>query len=112
MSNAIKFTARGEVAVRVDKLSENPKETILRFEVRDSGIGIPKDKLHLLFQPFTQVDAGTTRHFGGTGLGLSIVKQIVERMGGTVELSGVAERTTFTLSLPAAAVPAGELVST
>jgi two-component system sensor histidine kinase/response regulator len=91
MSNAIKFTARGEIAVRVDKLSENPKVTILRFEVRDSGIGIPKDKLHLLFQPFTQVDASTTRHFGGTGLGLSIVKQIVERMGGAISVVSTPE---------------------
>ena len=91
VSNAVKFTARGEVTVRVDKLSENPKETILRFEVRDSGIGIPKDKLHLLFQPFTQVDASTTRQFGGTGLGLSIVKEIVERMGGTISVVSTPE---------------------
>ncbi len=91
LSNAVKFTAHGEVAVQVNKLSENPKETMLRFEVRDTGIGIPKDKLHLLFQPFTQVDASTTRHFGGTGLGLSIVKQLVERMGGTIAVTSVPE---------------------
>jgi two-component system sensor histidine kinase/response regulator len=91
LSNAIKFTAHGEVALQVNKLSENPKETMLRFEVRDTGIGIPKDKLHLLFQPFTQVDASTTRHFGGTGLGLSIVKQLVERMGGTIAVTSVPE---------------------
>jgi two-component system, sensor histidine kinase and response regulator len=69
IGNAIKFTERGEVAVQVSKLSEGPKDIILRFEVRDSGIGIPQEKLHLLFQPFSQVDASTTRHFGGTGLG-------------------------------------------
>jgi len=91
LSNAIKFTAKGEIGVEVNKLSENPKETMLRFEVRDTGIGIPKDKLHLLFQPFTQVDASTTRNFGGTGLGLSIVKELVERMGGTIAVTSVPD---------------------
>ena len=87
IGNAIKFTNSGEVAVQVSKLSESPKETILRFAVSDSGIGIPQEKLHLLFQPFSQVDASTTRHFGGTGLGLSIARQLVERMGGTISVS-------------------------
>lgn len=87
IGNAIKFTNHGEVTVQVHKLSENPKETILRFEVRDTGIGIPKEKQHLLFEPFTQIDASTTRQFGGTGLGLSIVRKLVERMGGTIAVS-------------------------
>jgi PAS domain S-box-containing protein len=91
LSNAVKFTAQGEVVVQVNKLSENPKETILRFEVRDTGIGIPAEKLHLLFQPFTQVDASTTRQFGGTGLGLSIVKQLVERMNGNIGVTSTPD---------------------
>ncbi len=96
IGNAIKFTTRGEVALQVNKLSENPKETILRFAVCDSGIGIPQEKLHLLFHPFSQVDASTTRHFGGTGLGLSIARQLVERMGGTISVSStVGSGSTF-----------------
>ena len=87
LSNAIKFTERGEVAIQVNKLGENPKETMLRFEVRDSGIGIPAEKQHLLFQPFTQVDASTTRQFGGTGLGLSIARSLVEHMGGRIAVT-------------------------
>jgi two-component system sensor histidine kinase/response regulator len=87
LNNGVKFTSQGEVSVRVSKLSENPREAVLRFEVTDSGIGIPQEKQHLLFQPFTQVDASTTRHFGGTGLGLSIARELVGRMGGTIAVS-------------------------
>ncbi|HUA36184.1 MAG TPA: PAS domain S-box protein [Candidatus Binataceae bacterium] len=84
LSNAIKFTERGEIGIQVSKLGENPVETALRFEVRDTGIGIPLEKQHLLFQPFTQVDASTTRQFGGTGLGLSIARALVEQMNGKI----------------------------
>ena len=87
VGNAIKFTAHGEVGVGVSKLSENPQEAILRFEVRDTGIGIAKEKQHLLFQAFTQVDASTTRHYGGTGLGLSIARELVQAMHGTIAVS-------------------------
>jgi two-component system, sensor histidine kinase and response regulator len=90
LSNAIKFTERGEIGVKIDKLSENSNEAVLRFEVHDTGIGIPTEKQHLLFQPFTQVDASTTRHFGGTGLGLSIARELVTRMGGTIAVTSAA----------------------
>jgi len=90
LGNAIKFTERGEVGVAVNKLGETPQEAVLRFEVHDSGIGIPKEKLHLLFQPFTQVDASTTRHYGGTGLGLSIARELVEAMHGTLAVSSAS----------------------
>ena len=80
--NAIKFTSIGEVAVRVSLVDENENDVLLRFSVRDTGIGIPTDKIGLLFDKFSQVDASTTRQYGGTGLGLAISKQLAELMGG------------------------------
>jgi len=83
-SNAVKFTQRGEVAVSVKVLDRALRSITLSFNVRDTGIGIPADRLEALFYPFSQVDASTTRRFGGTGLGLSIVKRLAELMGGRV----------------------------
>jgi signal transduction histidine kinase/CheY-like chemotaxis protein len=82
--NAVKFTEQGEVALSVGAIAQNGECTTLRFDVRDTGIGISPDRLHTLFKPFSQVDASTTRRFGGTGLGLSIVKRLAEMMGGEV----------------------------
>ena len=82
--NAIKFTKAGEVSVRVSLLHETEEEVNLRFSVRDTGIGIPREKISHLFEKFTQADASTTRQYGGTGLGLSISKQLVEIMGGEI----------------------------
>ncbi|MBN1141232.1 MAG: response regulator [Deltaproteobacteria bacterium] len=84
--NAIKFTPSGEVAVRVSRLTETPESALLRFSVRDTGIGIPWDKRGILFEKFSQVDASTTRQYGGSGLGLAISKELVERLGGEVGL--------------------------
>jgi two-component system sensor histidine kinase/response regulator len=96
VGNAVKFTERGEVAVGVSLDSEDDETVKLSFTVRDTGIGIPEDKLEGLFQPFTQADASTTRRFGGTGLGLSISKSLVElfhgQIGGT---SILGEGSTF-----------------
>ena len=87
VGNAIKFTASGEVAVRVT-LEEDGIDTVrLRFAVHDTGIGIPADKIDLLFNKFSQVDASITRHYGGTGLGLAISRQLAELMGGAVGVS-------------------------
>ncbi|MFA6010773.1 MAG: response regulator [Desulfobacteraceae bacterium] len=86
--NAIKFTSSGEVEIRV-RVDESLPQTnvhsvVLRFSVRDTGIGIPIDKTAILFDKFTQADASTTRQYGGTGLGLAISKQLVELMGGKI----------------------------
>lgn len=84
IGNGIKFTEQGEVSLRVTVVEQDESNVTLRFAVRDTGIGIPSDKLALLFKPFSQVDASTTRRFGGSGLGLSIAQRLVTLMGGTV----------------------------
>lgn len=82
--NAVKFVEKGEVLLRVSLVEERANSVTLRFEVIDTGIGIPKDKVKHLFQSFSQVDASTTRKYGGTGLGLTISKQLSELMGGDI----------------------------
>jgi PAS domain S-box-containing protein len=88
-SNAIKFTNQGAVAIRVGLDREIRGETVLRFSVRDTGIGIPADKFGVLFQTFSQVDASSTRKYGGSGLGLAIAKQLVALMGGEIGVNSV-----------------------
>jgi PAS domain S-box-containing protein len=82
--NAVKFTQRGQVTLRVRLMGMHNDSLQLRFEVQDTGIGIGADQLPQLFQPFAQADASTTRRFGGTGLGLAITRRLVELMGGQV----------------------------
>ncbi|KQP18415.1 hypothetical protein ASF43_11465 [Pseudorhodoferax sp. Leaf267] len=86
LSNAVKFTERGVITLRVELLSQNKDELMLRFEVRDTGIGVGPEALAQLFTPFAQADASRTREHGGTGLGLAITRRIAEQMGG--EASG------------------------
>ncbi|MGH8190499.1 MAG: ATP-binding protein [Rhodanobacteraceae bacterium] len=84
MSNAIKFTQRGGVSVRVSRRNETATQHELLFAVRDTGIGLAADAAARLFQPFTQADASVTRRYGGTGLGLTICKKLVDLMGGRI----------------------------
>ncbi|MDZ4185529.1 MAG: ATP-binding protein, partial [Desulfuromonadales bacterium] len=84
ISNAIKFTEKGAVALHISKDQEDGQQTTLRFQVHDSGIGIAAEKLEEIFNPFTQADGTTTRRYGGTGLGLTIARQLAELMGGTI----------------------------
>ncbi len=109
VGNAIKFTEEGEVTLKVSVVSEdegngrNTDEWIIRFSVRDTGIGIPQEKIESLFEKFTQVDASTTRKYGGTGLGLAISKQLAELMGGETGVESREDRGSefwFTARLP------------
>ncbi|THD35456.1 MAG: hybrid sensor histidine kinase/response regulator [Sphingomonas sp.] len=100
LSNALKFTQSGTIQVSsgVIETSEGEQMTVV---IRDSGIGIPRDKLELIFESFRQADAGTTRQFGGTGLGLAICRNIARAMGGDVTVaSEQGEGSTFTFALP------------
>jgi len=84
VSNALKFTEQGEIVVSVGHEDGSNNENLLRFSVRDTGIGIPQEKLEAIFESFTQVDSSTTRKYGGTGLGLTICRSLTEMMGGTI----------------------------
>jgi CheY-like chemotaxis protein len=99
IGNAIKFTEKGEVIVRVDCDPDNPIAGALRFAVCDTGIGIPEDARELIFAPYSQVDTSTTRKFGGTGLGLTISGRVVELMKGRIWTEGsVGTGSTFSFT--------------
>ncbi len=91
-SNAVKFTHAGEVVIGVEAIERKDADLVLRFSVRDTGIGITPERQGLLFQPFSQADASTARHYGGTGLGLAISKQLAEFMGGQIGVDSGADR--------------------
>jgi len=103
LSNAVKFTDGGEVVVLVDAEKTGADAYRIELAVRDTGIGIPPDRMDKLFTSFSQVDASTTRRFGGTGLGLAISKRLVELMGGTITVESEQQKgSTFRISLPVA----------
>jgi len=101
--NALKFTERGKIELFVELVKDLGQEAIIKFSIRDTGIGIPKDKLDILFKKFSQVDASISRKFGGTGLGLAISKKIVELMDGQIGVEsqeGEGSTFWFTVKLP------------
>ena len=112
LGNAVKFTERGDILVKVEKLApaateaENPRALRLHFLVRDTGIGIQPDRLARLFRAFTQADVSTARKYGGTGLGLAISRRLVELMGGRMWAESVPdEGSTFHFTINSVAVP-------
>ncbi len=101
LGNAIKFTERGFVTLRLELVSEGPWSSMLRFSVSDTGIGIPPEKIENIFRPFEQVDASTSRRYGGTGLGLTIVSRLVELMQGKIWVeSRLGEGSAFWFEIP------------
>src|SRR5260221_2247953 len=103
VSNAVKFTHEGEIMVGVHLVRAEPAgEVVLAFDVKDTGIGIPEEKIGMLFKSFSQVDSSTTRKYGGTGLGLAISEKLVALMGGQITVkSKVGEGTVFTFTMQA-----------
>ena len=102
LGNAVKFTQDGSVTISATLLQEDADESTVRFEVIDTGVGIPADRQSKIFESFTQADSSTTRKFGGSGLGLTIAKHMVEEMGGSLNFhstEGVGSRFWFDLSL-------------
>jgi signal transduction histidine kinase/ActR/RegA family two-component response regulator len=105
VSNAIKFTRQGYVEVKVNCMEDRHNQIIIRFSVKDSGIGIERDNLNAIFEPFTQESITTTRKYGGTGLGLAIVKRLLELRGVQMEVvskPGQGSEFSFKLDLPVA----------
>ncbi len=101
VNNAIKFTEQGEVVVEIHRIAEEGDPTWVRLAVRDTGIGIPPERLESIFEAFTQADSSTTRRYGGTGLGLTICKRLTELMGGHIHVhSEVGKGSTFWVELP------------
>lgn len=112
IGNALKFTFSGEIVVDVRVAKRQKDKLFVKFSVRDSGIGIPKDKLDVIFESFRQADESVTRRFGGTGLGLTICKQLTEMQGGTISVkSEEGKGTAFSFIIPYEVGTNADLVS-
>ncbi|UZR93488.1 GAF domain-containing hybrid sensor histidine kinase/response regulator [Chondrinema litorale] len=92
LGNALKFTQKGKVCLSIEILEENPDNLLLRFKVKDTGIGISKEQIDKIFERFSQANESTTRKYGGTGLGLSIVKKLLELQNSKIEISSQPEQ--------------------
>ena len=114
LNNAIKFTDQGKVAVTVACEGATEADETVRFEIKDTGAGIPADRLHRLFKRFSQADNSINRRYGGTGLGLAISKSLIEAMGGTIAVEsseGVGSTFWFVVTLPHAEEPARRVLN-
>jgi signal transduction histidine kinase/DNA-binding response OmpR family regulator len=110
IGNALKFTAEGDVIVRVRHESEADEKVVVHFEIADTGIGIAEEKIEHIFEHFMQEDSSTTRRFGGSGLGLSISKQLLGLMGGKIQVeSRLGEGSTFSFTIPFGKVAADDV---
>ena len=106
LANAVRFTAKGDVSIAVTRAENQLGEMFILFSVRDTGIGIPADKIDKLFQSFSQVDTSTTRKYGGTGLGLAISRKLTEMMGGNIWVeSQDGKGSTFQVAIPLKQAP-------
>ncbi len=104
VNNAVKFTEAGEIFINVEKMGQEEDREVLHFSIKDTGIGIPEDRLNRLFKAFSQVDSSTTRKYGGTGLGLAICKRITEMMEGDIWVESVPGKgSTFHFTIKAKA---------
>lgn len=113
IGNAIKFTDRGEVCIRIAKLHQKERTIALQFSISDTGIGIEPEKIPMLLQEFTQADSSTTRKYGGTGLGLSISQRLIEQLGGELCVESEVKRgSVFSFELQFLVAKEGEEVQT
>jgi len=113
LSNAVKFTNTGVIKLLADIIKKDEKSVTVRFEVKDSGIGMTEEQIAVIFEPFTQAEAGITRKYGGTGLGLAITKNIVEMMGGDLQVDsvpGIGSKFSFELTFETAEISEEEMI--
>lgn len=101
LSNAIKFSNKGQITVQTDIIGKRKKTTLVEFTVTDHGTGIPKDQINSVFEKYVQADMSVTKSYPGAGLGLSIIKKLTENLGGYINVeSEVGQGSKFSVTLP------------